>query len=344
MQVLTPTRNGESPRGAEGCQRNARLRLLVRVISCASLACHTAENGGGTEGQTATQVAPLQSVAAPDLVRRSYASVATGSERGYLLYVPADYGASNEPWPVILFLHGNGERGDGGADLDYLLKNGPLFEAWIQKRDLPFLIVAPQLPLYGQEEKADYLKNRTRAEIPARLPAGTEPRPPEFATPGPMTGALQNLELPVGIEGPPVGWPKLETDVLQILKEVERDYRVNARRRYITGVSYGGFGTWYLASRHPELFAAMAPVVGWGHPDLMAPLARRKLPVWGFAGGRDAAVHLEYFYAGFNRLEQLGHREVRFTVEADMGHDVWARSYAGDDLYRWFLQYEAPTP
>ncbi len=44
-------------------------------------------------------------------------------------------------------------------------------------------------------------------------------------------------------------------------------------------------------------------------------------------------VPAEYLYAGMNKLEQLGHDDVRFTVEEDMSHDVWKRVYAGEDLY-----------
>ena len=63
------------------------------------------------------------------------------------------------------------------------------------------------------------------------------------------------------------------------------------------------------------------------------------MAVWCFAGGRDPAVPVKYFYDGMNRLEQLGHREVRFTVEEDMNHNVWTRVYAGDDIYRWMLSH-----
>jgi hypothetical protein len=49
-------------------------------------------------------------------------------------------------------------------------------------------------------------------------------------------------------------------------------------------------------------------------------------------------VPLEYFYPGLNRLEELGHR-FRFSVEADTGHDVWSRVYAGRDVYDWMLQH-----
>lgn len=279
------------------------------------------------------------------LTRESYHSGDTGSERDYFVYLPAGYDAdSGARWPLLVVLHGDGERGDAKADLDYLLKNGPLYEAWIQKRDLPFVIAAPQLPLYGRDQSVGYLKERKRAEIPERLADGVPPRPSEFPTPTPLTGAVADADLPYGPEGPPDGWSKLESDVVQIVDVVTRSHRIDPRRRYLTGISYGAFGAWHLASRHPDLFAAMAPVVGWGHPDLMEPLAKVDLPIWVFAGGRDTTIEARYFYPGLAKLESLGHSRLRFTVEADMGHDVWARVYAGRDLYDWLLGFSRDVP
>jgi pimeloyl-ACP methyl ester carboxylesterase len=277
-----------------------------------------------------------------ELLRVSRVSAATHAERDYFLYLPRGFRKeSQQLWPVLLFLHGNGERGDAKADLDYLLKNGPLYEAWIQKRDLPFIVIAPQLPMYGMDEKADYLKKRTRAEIPERLATGVPERPPEFATPAPMTGAVSEPLAPGSTpSGPPKGWPELETDLLAMLDDVLASYHGDPDRQYLTGLSYGGFGTWYLASKHPDRFAAIVPVVGYGHPDLMPPIAAVKIPIWCFAGGRDPAVKVKYFYPGLNRLEQLGHDAFRFSVEEDMGHDVWARVYAGNDVYDWLLSHQ----
>ena len=278
------------------------------------------------------------------LERLAYQSPATGAERDYFLYLPAGYDADPaRRWPLLVVLHGDGERGNAKEDLDYLLKNGPLYEAWIQKRDLPFIIAAPQLPLYGRDRSISYLQSRTRAEIPLRLADGVPARPPEFATPAPMLGAALDADLPWGPEGPPDGWSKLEADVVTIVDAVTQAERVDPDRRTLTGISYGAFGAWYVASRHPSLFAALAPVVGFGHPDLMPPLAQAKLPIWVFAGGRDTTIEPQYFYAGLNELERLGHDGFRFTIEADMGHDVWARVYAGRDLYDWLLACSRPA-
>lgn len=273
------------------------------------------------------------------LVRHSYESSAGGERDGYV-YLPAGY--ESEPdrrWPLMLFLHGDGERGDGKEDLDFVLVHGPVYEAWIRKRDLPFIIVSPQLPLFGREKTVPYLKDRDRNAIPRRLEDGVPPFPDEFPTPEPMTGAAADPAIPVGPGGPPDGWPKREADLLAILDQVLDKYRTDASRIYLTGLSYGGFGAWHLASRHPGRFAAIAPVVGWGHPDLMAPLAERRMPVWVFAGGRDPVVPVKYFYPGLNKLEELGHDQVRFTVHEDVGHDTWRRVYGGQDLYDWLLSH-----
>ena len=100
---------------------------------------------------------------------------------------------------------------------------------------------------------------------------------------------------------------------------------------------YGGFGTWHLASKQPDMFAAISPIVGWGHPDLMGPIAESNFPVWVFSGGRDFVVRKKFFFPGLNKLEELGHTNLRYTIHDDMGHDTWTRVYSGDDLYNWFL-------
>ncbi len=283
--------------------------------------------------------APAEGGSAPRLVRQSYLGAA-GEERDFFAYFPAGYDSDRDRrWPVLFFLHGNGERGDGQRDLDWVLVHGPLYEAWIQKRDLPFLILAPQLPLFGFDRTVDYIRDRKRSQIPRRLETGVPPRPAEFETPGPMTGATPDPALPFGSEGPPKGWPELERDLLAILDQTLERYRADPDRVYLTGLSYGGYGTWHLASRHPRRFAAIAPVAGWGHPELMPALAARRMPVWVFAGGRDPVVQVKHFFPGLKKLERLGHEDVRFTVHEDRGHDVWRRVYAGRDLYDWLLSH-----
>jgi len=276
------------------------------------------------------------------LLREAYQSSIGQSKREYFVYLPKGYHSEvDKKWPVMLFLHGNGERGNGQDELDFVLMQGPLHEAWIQKKDLPFIIISPQLHMFGFDKKGiSYIDNRSKSNIPKRLTDGVPKRSAAFQT---NTDIQRIASLTDMSDVAPLlsqGWELLETDLIAMLDSVQNKYRVNADKTYLSGLSYGGFGTWYMASKHPERFAAIAPVVGWGHPSLMAPIAKHKLPVWQFAGGRDSAVNIQYFYAGLNKLEKLGHNNVRFTVHEDKGHDAWTRVYSGDDLYQWLLSHD----
>lgn len=65
---------------------------------------------------------------------------------GYLLYLPKDYGAdARKKYPMILFLHGMGERGD---DLDRVKAHG-IPKIAEQKKDFPFIAVSPQCPEFS---------------------------------------------------------------------------------------------------------------------------------------------------------------------------------------------------
>ncbi len=297
----------------------------------------------GASGMAAAQSATAAPTASakpsePELRRISYQSARTGKERDYFVYLPRGFQQAKS-WPVMLFLHGNGERGDGKGELDYVLAHGPLFEAWCQKRDLPFVIVSPQLPMFSMGE-VDYIKNRTPAQIPKRLPDGINVRPDVRIArlPAPMQGKLSDDKMPDGPSGPIDGWPEIESELIAMVDRTLADFKGDAKRVYLTGLSYGGFGAWHLAAKHPKKFAAVAPIVGYGHPDHAEPIARENIPVWCYAGGRDPVVQPKYFYAALNKLEQLGATDVRFTNEEDMGHLAWVRIYEGQDLFDWMLR------
>ena len=275
-----------------------------------------------------------------ELLRMSFNSMETNAEKDFFLYLPNGYYDQPEKkWPVILFLHGNGERGNSKDELDFVLIHGPLYEAWVQRKELPFVIISPQLPMFGMDTMGvSYLVGRNPADFPQRLPQGTPERSPASRSDQPMEGfetpSIEELNVP------PRGWEMIEPDLITIIDKVKNEFQIDTGRLYLTGLSYGGFGTWYLASKHPSLFAAASPIVGWGHPDLMAPIAQHDIPLWVFSGGRDPVVEKKFFLPGLNKLEELGHTNLRYTIHDDMGHDTWKRVYAGDDLYNWFLEHQ----
>ena len=282
-------------------------------------------------------------LSAPELKRVSYHSDATGLERDYYVYLPEGF-AQKDHWPVLMFLQGNGERGNGKDELDWLLVSGPLFEAWSQRRHLPFVILVPQLPMFHQE-KQGFITGRTKDRIRHPRPEGPYPEQPpgKYRGKEKMDGQPANPQMPFGLDGTEEGWSMIENELLAMLDRTLADFKGDPDRVYLTGLSTGGFGTWYMAGKHPERFAAIAPVSAFCHPDLAPAIARVKLPLWIFTGGRDPYFKQQNFYPALNLLEELGHPDVRFTILADMGHDAWHRVYAGQDLYDWLLRQKKPA-
>ena len=278
---------------------------------------------------------------AAQLLSIPYHSTATGVERDFLLYLPAGYDADQERrWPVLFFLHGGGERGDGKEDLDYVLVHGPLREAWLGHRDLPFVIVAPQLPVFDMHHQA---AANAGAPKPVRLVAPAAPLP-EDRPQRPMLRAADPEPAFFGVteawgdEGFPGGWQNCQEDLIAILDGVLASCRTDPNRVYLTGLSYGGHGTWHTAAAFPDRWAAIAPFCGDANEAQMVVLARQGLPIWMFHGGRDKVLKPEWAYDLANALERAGHPTVRFTVHEDLGHDCWTRVYGGHDLYSWLLE------
>jgi len=84
----------------------------------------------------------------------------------YLLYLPAEYGKDERQWPLLVFLHGSGER---GSDVNAVARNGPPKLA-ATGRVLPFILASPQCPerveWYGPEvdEFVEQLAQRYRVD------------------------------------------------------------------------------------------------------------------------------------------------------------------------------------
>jgi predicted esterase len=81
-----------------------------------------------------------------------------------------------------------------------------------------------------------------------------------------------------------------EQDVLDVMKEVERDYRIDLKRVYLMGHSMGGYGTWSVAIAHPELFAALGPISGGGDTNGMVKI--KNIPEYVVHGDDDRTVNV----------------------------------------------------
>jgi predicted peptidase len=207
----------------------------------------------------------------------------------YLVFLPQEYDKDKKKtWPVILFLHGAGER---GKDIAKVTVHGP--PKIVKSRpEFPFIVISPQCP-------------------------------------------------------PDETWS--DETLLGLLDEVVDEYRVDRTRVYLTGLSMGGYGTWSVGLRHPERFAAIAPICGGGDilPVLLPPRGKetvlKRLPVWVFHGAKDNLVPLSESERMVNALKRIGNENVKLTVYPEAGHDSWTETYENEQFYDWLLQQKNPT-
>lgn len=123
--------------------------------------------------------------------------------------------------------------------------------------------------------------------------------------------------------------------------EVTAKYRVDKNRVYLTGMSLGGEGTWHLAAKYPDRFAAIAPITGFTSRTTFIDKNLKNLaglPVWAFHGERDLVVPVEETRRMIEQLKDRNPR-LRFTIEPEAGHWIHWSVYPGDELYEWFLKY-----
>jgi enterochelin esterase family protein len=210
--------------------------------------------------------APPREWSAAELKRVSYHSAATGEERDYYVYLPEGF-AQKDRWPVLMTLSGNGERGDGRGDLDYVLANGPLFEAWSQRRRLPFVIIAPQLPMFNQAGQG-FITSGTRAKIRYPRADGPYPQGANYAGTDRMDGVPADPHMPFGLDGTPEGWSLIENELLAMIDRTLAEFKGDRTRVYLTGLSTGVLapGIWQGSTRSDSL--------------RLRPSRRSAIPIW----------------------------------------------------------------
>src|SRR5215467_1806308 len=123
-----------------------------------------------------------------------------------------------------------------------------------------------------------------------------------------------------------------EQDVLDVIATVERDYKVDPDRIYMTGHSMGGFGTWSIAIDHPELFAAIAPISGGGDPKKIGRIAR--IPELVIHGDNDNTVSVQRSREMVDAGKKAG-VEIKY-MEIPGGTHVGVALPAFKDIFEWF--------
>ena len=180
--------------------------------------------------------------------------------------------------PLVIQLHGAGERGNGQDELDRVEVWG--FPTLAKKGEYPCLFAFPQCP----EDTF---------------------------------------------------WVARVESLLRFIDQLKEFYDIDEDRIYLTGLSMGGYGTWYTAMAAPDRFAAIAPVCGGGmawNADML------RMPVWTFHGAEDKSVSVFSSDEMVESMRKCG-LNVRYSRYDGVGHDVWKKTY-DEELLNWLLSHK----
>ena len=162
---------------------------------------------------------------------------------------------------------------------------------------------------------------------------------------GPFDQTYRGREFPFIIVAPQcpkhIRW-STENWLENFYSELISKYNIDTNRIYLTGVSLGGSGTWYLAVKYPEKFAAIAPMSGFtNHMDYIHNNIYRlkDMPVWAFHGELDKNVPFEETESLVNKLKKINNK-LKFTPYPDAGHSIHHLIYPGNELYDWFIEID----
>ena len=156
----------------------------------------------------------------------------------------------------------------------------------------------------------------------------------------------RRLELD-GWTGKRIEWTTglIDEAVLQLLTFIQQQYSscLDPRRIYLTGPSMGGLGSWMMGARHPERFAALAPMCGGGKP-LFAPLLVHK-PIHFVHAANDICIDVVETDKLVEALRKAGNTRVKYSRPTATtrsccrpefaGHNCWDDAYADSGFWEW---------
>lgn len=221
----------------------------------------------------------------------------SGQELQYRILKPANYD-STKSYPLVLFLHGAGER---GSDNYSQLKWGVSHFAEPKFRErYPAFVVAPQM----KEEEVWSQLITTRDTTTFSGSMSKSPTEPMRLT-------------------------------IELLEQLQDKYSVDSNRLYVTGISMGGFGSFDLIQRFPNKFAAAVPICGGG--DLSRAFMLTDIPLWVFHGTEDEVVHPKFSRSMVEAIRIAG-GSPGYTEYPDEGHvGAWVQAYRNPHLYEWLF-------
>ena len=225
--------------------------------------------------------------------------VSNGDTLNYRIMLPKDFDESKS-YPLVLFLHGAGER---GSDNEKQLVHGSSLFASEKIRDkYPSIVVFPQCP--ADDFWAVATVDRSAKPVIREFPIDVEP----------------NTSLAL---------------VMALMDEMLARDDVDKSQVYVGGLSMGGMGTFEILSRKPDLFAAAFPICGGGNPKAAERYAT-KTPLWVFHGAKDDVVNPQLSIDMVTAILNAGGYP-HFTLYGNDNHNSWDSTFAEPGLLEWLF-------
>ncbi len=231
----------------------------------------------------------------------AFTETKTGLIQPFRLYVPEKI-KPGEKYPLILHLHGHGERGRDNKYTELRLVEARLFLTKKGAARYPCFVVAPQC---GENEYWGHRKDNGDIADCLRLAVGT-------------VCALKG-----------------KSDYRDYNNSLDPD------RIYETGLSSGGEGVWQLAAEFPDIFAAAAPVASGVDAEWLG-RQKLKIPLWAFFSSDDNVYGPDGTWQTWHaarRAEGATDRRVTvFSKGLQYGHSSWRGAYAEEEFAEWLFR------
>lgn len=226
----------------------------------------------------------------------------TSRERGKLVnfayWIPETYDPAKK-YPMFVFFHGAGEKGTEHMYLQSL-KHSNMIERILSDPELKenFIILAPQCPEFYK-----------------------------WVNTSPWRYGSYDFE----------NTPQAETqkEAADKIIEFTQKYSVDMDRIYVTGLSMGGYCTWDILARYPDLFAAAIPVCG-GMDEKNVDIYKN-IPLWIIHGADDRAVSCRGSRRIYAKLILEGAEDVHYTEYLKIGHGSWVPAYKDEEIFQWLI-------
>lgn len=216
----------------------------------------------------------------------------------YRLLLPDHYDA-HKRYPLVIFLHGSGERGNDNEK--QLTHGAALFLKKENRAKFPAIVVFPQC------SQQSFWSN-------VKIAGSGKDRIFEFTADGAPTAPMQL--------------------VMDLTRALLDKYSIQHERVYVMGLSMGGMGTFELVNRMPRTFAAAIPICG-GASTTTAPNLK-SVKWWVFHGGKDDAVPPRYSEEMVAAMKK-NKVNVKFTLFPEANHNSWDLAFEEPGLLGWLF-------